>query len=152
VTVVRIPPTLRVETGDRRDVEVAGSTVREVLETLVETFPGLDGRVLQDGRLQSFVNVYLDGADVETYDGLETAVSPDSTLLLLPAMAGGSFEPEASSMRSIGRRPARRVRPRATFCRAACRLEFHRRGSGGGTANARLSMQLAPHRSRWRPA
>jgi molybdopterin converting factor small subunit len=95
VTVVRIPPILRVETGDRRDVEVSGSTVREVLETLVETFPGLDGRVLQGGRLQSFVNVYLDGADVETFDGLDTAVGPNSTLLLLPAMAGGSGEVHA---------------------------------------------------------
>ncbi len=92
VTVVRIPPILRAETGNRRDVDVAGSTVREVLETLVETFPGLDGRVLYEGRLQAFVNVYLDGADVETFDGLDTAVAPDSTLLLLPAMAGGSGE------------------------------------------------------------
>ena len=89
MTVVRIPPILRAETGDRRDVEVAGDTVREVLETLATTFPGLDGRVLQDGRLQSFVNVYLDGTDVEVFDGLDTAVAPDSTLLLLPAMAGG---------------------------------------------------------------
>ena len=89
MTVVRIPPILRAETGDRRDVEVAGDTVREVLETLAKTFPGLDGRVLQDGRLQSFVNVYLDGTDVEVFDGLDTAVAPDSTLLLLPAMAGG---------------------------------------------------------------
>jgi sulfur-carrier protein len=95
VTIVRIPPNLRVKTGDKRDVEVTGSTVGEVLETLVATFPGLDGRVLQDGRPQPFVNVYLDGVDVETFEGLDTAVAPNSTLLLLPAMAGGSGEPRA---------------------------------------------------------
>jgi sulfur-carrier protein len=90
MTVVRIPPALRTETGDQREVDVAGSTVREVLETLVETFPGLDGRVLHNGALQSFINVYLDGTDVDVFDGLDTPVDPDATLLLLPAMAGGT--------------------------------------------------------------
>ena len=90
MTVIRIPPALRTETGDQREVDVAGSTVREVLETLVETFPGLDGRVLQDGTLQASINVYLDGTDVDVFDGLDTPVHPDATLLLLPAMAGGS--------------------------------------------------------------
>ena len=90
MTVVRIPPILRAETGDRRDVEVDGGSVRQVLETLVDTFPGLAGRVLQDGELQPFVNVYLDGTDVGALHGLDTAVSPGSMLVLLPAMAGGS--------------------------------------------------------------
>lgn len=89
MTVVRIPPVFRTETGGQRDVDVSGATVRDVLETLVETFPGLEGRVLQDGTLQSFINVYLDGTDVDMFDGLDTLVERDATLLLLPAMAGG---------------------------------------------------------------
>lgn len=89
MTVVRIPPALRAETGERREVEVAGSSVREVLDTLVVTFPGLTGRVLQDGELQPFLNLYLDGTDVGALRGLDTAVAPASVLVLLPAMAGG---------------------------------------------------------------
>jgi sulfur-carrier protein len=89
MTTVRIPPILRVETGGRRDVEVAGDTVRESLEALLAAFPGLEGRVLDEGRLQPFVNFYVDGTDIEALDGLDTAVDSDSTLLLLPAMAGG---------------------------------------------------------------
>ena len=89
MTVVRIPPVFRTETGGQRDVDVSGATVRDVLETLVETFPGLDGRVLHNGTLQSFINVYLDGTDVDMFDGLDTRVDPQATLLLLPAMAGG---------------------------------------------------------------
>jgi molybdopterin converting factor small subunit len=105
MTVIRIPPALRTETGNQRDVDVAGSTVREVLETLVETFPGLDGRVLQNGSLQSFINVYLDGTDVETFDGLDTPVAPEATLLLLPAMAGGSAAHRTDEVRFRARSP-----------------------------------------------
>jgi molybdopterin converting factor small subunit len=36
-----------------------------------------------------FVNVYVEGEDVRTLDGLETDVRPGSTVILLPAMAGG---------------------------------------------------------------
>ena len=89
MSLVRIPPILRADTDDRRDVEIDGGSVREVLETLVDTFPGLADRVLQDGELQPFVNVYLDGTDVGALHGLDTPVSPGATLLLLPAMAGG---------------------------------------------------------------
>jgi hypothetical protein len=45
--------------------------------------------VLQDGELQPFVSVYLDGTDVARIGGLDTPVAPASTLLLLPAMASG---------------------------------------------------------------
>jgi molybdopterin converting factor small subunit len=45
--------------------------------------------LLHNGTLQSFINVYLDGTDVDMFDGLDTLVERDATLLLLPAMAGG---------------------------------------------------------------
>jgi sulfur-carrier protein len=90
VTRVRIPPALRAETGGRRDVELEGETVRDVLAALVAEFPGLDGRVVAEGELRSFVNVFLDGTDVRALDGLDSVVGQGSTLLLLPAMAGGA--------------------------------------------------------------
>lgn len=81
---------LRAEVAGRREVEIAGDTVGEVLTALVDAFPGLAGRLLVDGAIQPFVNVYLDGTAVETLAGLATPVRPDSAILLLPAMAGGS--------------------------------------------------------------
>jgi sulfur-carrier protein len=90
VTTVRIPPVLHAETGGRRDVEVAGDTVRDVLEGLLAAFPGLEGRLLSQGELQPFVNLYVDGTDIEALHGLDTTVDPGATLLLLPAMAGGT--------------------------------------------------------------
>lgn len=93
---VRIPPTLRTETGGSREVEIAGETVGDVLDALVQAFPGLDGRLLHDGAIQPFLTAYLDGTDVRGLEGSATRVQPGSTLLLLPAMAGGSGSPTGS--------------------------------------------------------
>jgi molybdopterin converting factor small subunit len=89
VTVVRIPPTLRDETGGQAAIEAGGDTVREVLDDVADRFPALRERIYANGDLAGFVNVYADGEDVRTRDGLETAVSDSSTVILLPAMAGG---------------------------------------------------------------
>ena len=90
MTRVRIPPTLRTETGGARDVEAGGDNVRELLDDLMERFPGLRGQLVEDEELAPFVNVYVEGEDVRTLDGLETPVREGSTVILLPAMAGGS--------------------------------------------------------------
>ena len=80
---------LRHEAGGAREVEASGATVRELLEDLTARLPALGSRVYGDGELHSFVNVYVDGEDVRTRDGLETPVRESSTVILLPAMAGG---------------------------------------------------------------
>ena len=88
--VVRVPPVLRVESGGAREVQASGTTLRELLEDLNTRIPALGSRVYAEGELQSFVNVYVDGEDVRTRDGLDTPVAEGSTVILLPAMAGGS--------------------------------------------------------------
>jgi molybdopterin converting factor small subunit len=52
-------------------------------------FPALRGQLLEDDDLAPFVNVYVEGEDVRTKNGLETSVTEGSTVILLPAMAGG---------------------------------------------------------------
>jgi molybdopterin converting factor small subunit len=90
MTTVRIPPTLRAEAGNQRQVEVDGATVGELLENLTAQYPGLKAQIMEDGDIAPFVNVYLDSEDVRTLDGLETPVQPGAKLILLPAMAGGA--------------------------------------------------------------
>jgi molybdopterin synthase sulfur carrier subunit len=82
VTTVRIPPTLREQTGGQRELTAEGETVRDLLDDLMSRFPGLEQQL-------PFANVYVEGEDVRTLDGLETEVRPGSTVILLPAMAGG---------------------------------------------------------------
>ena len=90
MTTVRIPPTLRPDAGGEREIAAEGTTVREVLNEVGERFPRLRARIFENGNIAAFVNVYVGGEDIRTQDGLETPVADDATLILLPAMAGGS--------------------------------------------------------------
>ena len=89
MTKVRIPPTLREVTGGERELPAEGDTVRELLEDLMGRFPALRAQLVEDGDIAPFVNVYVEGEDVRSLDGLETDVRPGATVILLPAMAGG---------------------------------------------------------------
>ena len=89
MTTVRIPPTLRGEVGGAREVPAQGRNVRELLDDLLSRFPGLRHQLVEDDELAPFVNVYVEGEDVRTLDGLDTPVENGSTVILLPAMAGG---------------------------------------------------------------
>ena len=89
MTVVRIPPTLRDQTGGQAALDASGETVRELLDDLMARFPQLRDRIYAEGELARFVNVYVEGEDVRTREGLDTSVDGGSTVILLPAMAGG---------------------------------------------------------------
>ena len=89
MTRVRIPPTLREQVNGEREVTAEGDTVRDLLDDLMGRFPALRTQLVEDGEIAPFVNVYVEGEDVRTLDGLETEVRPGSTVILLPAMAGG---------------------------------------------------------------
>jgi molybdopterin synthase sulfur carrier subunit len=86
---VRIPPTLRGEVGGARQVEASGATVREVLDDLTSRYGALKAQLFEDEEIAPYVNVYVEGEDVRTLDGLDTAVREGATVILLPAMAGG---------------------------------------------------------------
>ncbi|HJU37456.1 MAG TPA: ubiquitin-like small modifier protein 1 [Gaiellaceae bacterium] len=86
---VRIPPQLRGEVGGEREVPAEGGTVRELLDDLMSRFPGLRPQLVENDEIATFVNVYVEGEDVRTLDGLDTSVEHGSTVILLPAMAGG---------------------------------------------------------------
>ncbi|CAN0446153.1 unnamed protein product, partial [Phaeothamnion confervicola] len=91
VSVVRIPPVLRQATGGERSIEVAGSTVSEVLDSLYEKHPAVRAQLqTPEGDLHKFVNVYLNDEDVRLMSWLDTEVGDGDTLMILPAMAGGA--------------------------------------------------------------
>jgi molybdopterin converting factor small subunit len=89
MSLIRIPPQLRGEVGGARQVPAEGGTVRELLDDLMARFPGLRSQIVEDDEIAPFVNVYVEGEDVRTLDGLDTSVDQGSTVILLPAMAGG---------------------------------------------------------------
>ncbi len=88
---VKIPPVLRPSVGGEKEVEAAGEDVGTVLASLAEDHPDTRAQLFSgEGQLNRYVNVYLNDEDVRVLDGLETAVSKGDTLVILPAMAGGS--------------------------------------------------------------
>lgn len=103
---VRIPPTLRTEVGGAREVEASGGTLRDVFSDLSDRYPGLGQQVLDgEDEIATFVNVYLNNEDVRTLDGLDTPVADGSTVILLPAMAGGERVLAPSTLDLIGNTP-----------------------------------------------
>ena len=91
MSTVKFPAVLRANVGGAREVEAQGSTIGEVLDTLVGTYPALKGQLFtDDGELNRFVNVYVNGQDVRYLDGQATTVAEADEVRLLPAMAGGA--------------------------------------------------------------
>ena len=90
MSTVKIPPVLRSSTGGEKEVAAEGGSVGDVLRELAERHPATERQLFQeDGQLNRYVNVYLNDEDVRVLEGLETPVSGDDTLVILPAMAGG---------------------------------------------------------------
>jgi molybdopterin converting factor small subunit len=88
---VKIPPVLRDKVGGEAEIPAAGADVGEVLGALAEQHPSLREQLFAaDGQLNKYVNVYLNDEDVRVLDGLGTAVGDADTVVILPAMAGGS--------------------------------------------------------------
>ena len=87
--IVKLPTQLRAAAGGQASTEVEGGTVGEALEALFAQHGELRERLMQDGDLRRFVNVYLDDEDVRTLDGLATPIPGGGQLTILPAVAGG---------------------------------------------------------------
>ncbi len=87
---VRIPTPLRTLTDGLSKVEVAATTVGDVVAALEAAYPGFAERVLDaDGKVRRFVNVFVDEEDIRFADGLATAVPDRATVAIIPAVAGG---------------------------------------------------------------
>jgi sulfur-carrier protein len=87
---VRIPAPLRPVTGGAAAVECAPGTVRELIDEVDARHAGFRDRVMEDGSLRRFVNVFVAGEDVRFGDGVDTAVAEGQEVTILPAVAGGS--------------------------------------------------------------
>ena len=88
---VRIPTILRSYTGGAAEVTATEGTLREVIAGLDAAYPGLGGRIIDDGgKLRRFVNVYVGDEDVRFAQGLDTQVPAGERVSVIPAVAGGA--------------------------------------------------------------
>ena len=87
---VLIPTPLRQFVDKRDSVELGGATVSEVLGALTSQFPDLRKQLFNDeGKLRSFVKVYLNDEDIRYLQKDATAVGASDTLSIVPSIAGG---------------------------------------------------------------
>ena len=90
MTKINIPTPLRQYTGKHPTVEVKAGTVAEALSDLVSKHPDLRRHLYtEDGKLRSFVNVYLNDEDVRYMQKEATATKDGDTISIVPSIAGG---------------------------------------------------------------
>lgn len=89
---VMIPTPLRAYAGKQESVEVQAVTVGEALAELTGKFAELKKHLFSDdGRLRSFVNVYVNDEDIRYLQKDQTAVKAGDTISIVPSIAGGAL-------------------------------------------------------------
>jgi len=86
---VSIPTILRTHTEGEKSVPASGATLLEVIDDLDAKYSGIKARLVTNGSLHRFVNVYVNDEDVRFSGGLEASVSDGDNVTILPAVAGG---------------------------------------------------------------
>ncbi len=77
------------EYANTKEIELDGSTVKEILETLCKKFPRLEILIFKDGELQPYINVFLNGRNVLELSGLETSLHQGDEIAVFPPVSGG---------------------------------------------------------------
>lgn len=86
---VSIPTILRPHTGGEKHVTATGATLAAVISDLEANYSGISQRLLEDGKLHRYVNIYVNDEDVRFSGGLDTAIVDGDSVTILPAVAGG---------------------------------------------------------------
>ncbi len=90
MTNISIPTPLRQFTNGQDSVALEGGTVGELLDALTTQFPGLKGHLFNDeGKLRSFVNVYLNDEDIRYLQKTASPVKDGDSITIIPSIAGG---------------------------------------------------------------
>ncbi|WP_110239183.1 MoaD family protein [Nocardioides gilvus] len=87
---VKIPTIMRTFTGGEKAITGEGATIAALIEDLEAKHPGIADRMVEDGALRRFVNIYVNDEDVRFLGGLEAPLSDGDEVVVLPAVAGGS--------------------------------------------------------------
>jgi len=122
---IHIPTPLRQYAGKQGTVEVQGGTVGQALSGLVNKHPDLRRHLYtDDGKLRSFVNVYLNDEDIRYLQKEDTAVKESDNISIVPSIAGGSGDiDELTDFRTYELRERRNIELKPTlgsYCPSCC--------------------------------
>lgn len=86
---IKIPTPLRAYTDGQAIVAVGGENVQEILTDLLQQHPALRQHLFEEDELRSFVNVFIGENNIRDMDGMNTRISEDDALRIIPSIAGG---------------------------------------------------------------
>jgi molybdopterin synthase sulfur carrier subunit len=88
---VRIPTPLRKYTQGQEEVSIAAADVRQLIDALESSYPGIRERICDDkGAVRRFVNIFVKDEDIRFLEGLDTKVGEADEVSIVPAIAGGA--------------------------------------------------------------
>ena len=108
---ILIPTPLRPYTDKQDAVDASGATVGELLSDLTTKHAGLKAHLYNEqGKLRSFVNIYVNDEDIRYLQKEQTSVKADDTVSIIPSVAGGApTSAEATEAVRTGLHPEREL-------------------------------------------
>jgi len=86
---VRIPTILRPFTNGEKIVSADATNLAELISALDKNYTGLGERLLENGELRRFINIYINDEDVRFMGSLTATLKAGDSVTILPAVAGG---------------------------------------------------------------
>lgn len=89
MAIVRLATPLRKFSNGKPEITAEGATLQEVIDNINAKSPGFADRILENGEIKRFVNIYVNNEDVRMGKGLSTRIEKNDTISILPAVSGG---------------------------------------------------------------
>lgn len=87
---VRIPAPLQELTKNQVEVESEGKTIRELIDSLEKSYPGIRERICDEkGKIRPSINIYVNEEDIRFLQGDNTPVKDGAEIIMISAIAGG---------------------------------------------------------------
>lgn len=99
---VLIPTPLRKFTGNLSKVSIPGNVIAEIITNMVHQYPEMQKYLLDpSGALRPFINIFIGQEDIRSLKAQSTEVDTYSVISIVPAIAGGNYQPEELKNESI---------------------------------------------------
>ncbi|MCE8422960.1 MAG: MoaD/ThiS family protein [Candidatus Methanoperedens sp.] len=72
-----------------KEIELEGDNVKEILKTICKKFPGIDRMIYEDDKLIPYINIFVNGKDINELSGLDTPLNPNDEIAIFPPVSGG---------------------------------------------------------------
>lgn len=86
---VDVPAVMRNLTDGNKKISAEGGNVSELIDNVEQSYPGLKERLMSDGELNRYVNIFVNEDDIRFTGLLDTTVKEGDVVTILPAVAGG---------------------------------------------------------------